>query len=305
MWLYLPLTLLVVVLGLGLWAWRTVEGLGRVDVSSALKPAVGNGVNYLLVGSDSRRGMTRDTPGSGGAGEQDVTGSRSDTIILLRIGDTGATMMSIPRDLWVVDAKTGQPGKINGSFNSGPANLVATVTKNLGVPIQHYVEIDFMSFAAMVDAMGGITINFPHPVTDDMSGLNITTAGDQRLDGNMALAYVRSRHYTELIDGKQRQDPRADIGRQERQQSFIRQVLSNAGEVRSPLKASRLVNAVAGGVRVDQDLGMLDTWRLGSKLKGKTPETVVLPTRPERKGAQDALVLIDGEARPVLDRFSG
>ena len=121
---------------------------------------------------------------------------------MLRIQGSTATMMSIPRDLWVTNAKTGSAGRINAAYNDSPANLVRTVTRNLGIPIDHYVEVDFVSFSSMVDAMGGIDVAFPHPAFDTNSGLRIDTAGTQRLDGTQALAYVRSRHYTEVIDGK-------------------------------------------------------------------------------------------------------
>ena len=111
-------------------------------------------------------------------------------------------MMSIPRDLWVEVADTGEMGRINGAYNRGPANLVQTVKNNLDVPVNHYMEVGFGSFVGLVDAIGGVTINFPNPVFDPGSGLNVTTSGDVTLDGQQALAYARARNYTEIIDGR-------------------------------------------------------------------------------------------------------
>jgi LCP family protein required for cell wall assembly len=259
--------------------------------------------NYLVVGSDSREGITEDTPNVGAIGT-DVTGRRSDTIIVLRTQGDSAVMMSIPRDLWVTNASTGKQGRVNAAYNDGPANLVRTITSSLGIPIHHYVEVDFVSFAGMVDAMGGITIDFPHPATDRNSGLDIPKAGPQKLDGTQALAYVRSRHYTEIIDGTPHQDPTADLGRQQRQQTFIRTVLREVGATRNPITAIRLVNAAADGVRVDDTLGVGDVWSLARKLAGTEPESVILPTEGTRKGSAAVLVLAQPQAGTVLARFA-
>ncbi len=284
------------------WAWRKVEGLERLDLGDALSAPTGEARNYLVVGSDSREGITEDTPNVGAIGT-DVTGRRSDTLIVLRTQPGAATMMSIPRDLWVTNAATGQAGRVNAAYNAGPPNLVRTITSSLGIPIHHYVEVDFVSFAGMVDAMGGVTIDFPHPATDRGSGLDIPEAGPQRLDGTMALAYVRSRHYTEIVDGQPRQDPTADLGRQQRQQTFIRTVLREVGETRNPVTGVRLVNAAAGGVRVDDQLGVGDVWTLARRLSGSEPESLVLPTVGARKGGAAVLLLKEAEAQPVLARF--
>ncbi len=300
--LYLPMLCLLLLGGVGFWAWSTVNGLYRVDLGDSLAPEGGDFVNYLIVGSDSRDGIDPNAPDVGVIGV-DVKGRRSDTIIVLRVGPESAQMMSIPRDLWVTNSETGKKGRINGAYNGGPANLVKTVTANLGIPINRYLEVDFVSFAGMVDAMGGIDIDFPHPVIDPSSGLKIGTAGVNRLDGAQALAYVRSRHYTELIDGTPTQDPRADIGRQERQQKFIRTVLSGLGATRNPIKLARIAGAATEGVRVDQELGLSDLFSLARRLSGSTPETVVLPTRGANKGGASVLELEMPQALEAVQRF--
>ena len=130
-------------------------------------------------------------------------------------------------------------------------------------------------------------------------------SGVQRLDGTQALAYVRSRHYTEVIDGKPVTDPTADLGRQQRQQDFIRTVLREAGDTRNPWTLARLASAAAGGVTVDTGLGVGDAWSLISGLSGSKPETVVLPTRPARRGGAAVLLLDKAQSAPVLAQFGG
>lgn len=301
--LYLPILIVVLLVGIAMWAWVTVNGLHRVELGDAITPATGSAVNYLIVGSDSRDGITATTPNAGAIGPG-VAGRRSDTIIVLRVDDSSAKMMSIPRDLWVTNAATGKEGRINAAYGAGPDNLVRTVTRNLGIEINHYLEIDFVSFSSMVEAMGGVTIDFPHPAHDDRSGLNVTATGPVRLDGTEALAYVRSRQYTEVVDGRDVVDTTSDLGRQQRQQTFIRTVLGAMGETRSPVTALRLVDAATDGVRVDTELGLGDMWGLARDLVSAQPASVVLPTTPTTKGRASVLILSTPEAQPILAQFS-
>jgi LCP family protein required for cell wall assembly len=305
-WLYLYLPLLVVLLVAGSLAWVFVRfnSIHRIDLGDALSPASGPAVNYLLVGSDSREGIDASTPNVGAIGTN-VTGHRSDTIIALRVEGGKATMMSIPRDLWATIVATGRNGRINAAYNQSPANLVRTVTANLGVAVNHYIEVDFVSFSRMVDAIGGIDIDFPHPAFDRNSGLNIITAGTHHLDGSQALAYVRSRHYVEVVDGRHVPDPTGDLGRNQRQQTFIRTVLHEVGATRNPWTLAKVVNAAVGGMRADTELGFGDVFSLARNLSGSDPASVVLPTRPARKGAAAVLLLRSAEATPVLAQFGG
>lgn len=299
--LYLPLLLLLMIGGVGFWAWSSFNDLYRVDLGDSLTPVTGTATNYLIVGSDSREGL--DPEATDPEAAPSVAGRRSDTIIVLRVDGDSAKMMSIPRDLWVTNPETGQEGRINATYNAGPANLVKAVTSNLGIPINRYVEVDFLSFAGMVDAMGGVPIEFPNPVIDRSSGLLVETPGVHNLDGTMALAYVRSRHFVETIDGQQRQDPTADLGRQQRQQNFIRTVLSEVGETRNPITLAKVGSAAVKGTRVDSEVGFFDLVSLARDLGGTTPESVVLPTRPTRKGQAAVLELKVDEAVDVLAGF--
>lgn len=290
----------VLVAVFGVRMFLAFRGVERVDLGDALDPVTGDEVNYLLVGSDSRENLDPEAPEGA---EPTVSGQRADTIILLRVGPDGSLMMSIPRDLWVTDAASGEKGRINGAYNDGPANLVRTVKQNLGVPVNHYAEVDFASFAGVIDAVGGITIDFPHPALDRNSGLQITEAGPQTLDGAMALAYVRSRHYTEVIDGREVQDPTGDLGRQQRQQLFLTTALSEVGSTRNPFELAGAASAVSGGLAVDTQLSFGDALGLTRRLGSSSPESVVLPTEGARIGGASVLLLKEDEAEPVLDRF--
>jgi LCP family protein required for cell wall assembly len=296
----IPLVLLLVAGWLGWRAWSAYQGIERVDLDGVLDPVTGDEVNYLLVGSDSREGFDPDVaPG----GTSTVTGRRSDTIIVLRVGPEGSRMMSIPRDLWIDNPATGQPGRINGAYNAGPANLVRAVQQNLDLPVHHYMEVGFASFAGVVDALGGVTIDVEHPASDPKSGLVIEQAGPVTLDGRQALAYVRSRTYTEVIDGRPVTDPTGDIGREERQQTFLRTALADVGATRNPFTLLEVAESMSTGLVIDDSTGMGDLFGLARRLGASSPETVVLPTVPARKGGAAVLVLDQPEADGVLATF--
>ena len=296
-WLILlPILLAVAVFGLLFKAYSTYNKIQRVDLAGVLDPVSGDSTNYLLVGSDSREAF--DPEGSSG-----VTGRRSDTLIVLRTTPTGSSMMSIPRDLWVTIASTSKPGRINGAYNDGPANLVRTVQQNLNIPINHYMEVGFGSFAGLVDAIGGVTIEFANPAFDDQSGLVVDTAGPVTLDGTQALAYARSRNYTEVIDGREVTEPTADLGRQQRQQQFLRTALKEVGATRNPLTLLRVADSMSSELIIDSDLGFGEALRFVRRVGSSDPATVVLPTEGVRKGKAAVLVLVEPEAQVVLQGF--
>ncbi|MFZ4519033.1 MAG: LCP family protein [Microthrixaceae bacterium] len=300
-WTAIVLVPLLLVAGwLGFRAWSAYRAIERVDLAGVLDPVSGPQVNYLLVGSDSREGLDPDV---GPGGRSTVTGKRSDTIILLRVGPDGSSMMSIPRDLWVTYPVSGRKGRVNGAYNAGPEALVRTVKSNLNVPVNHYMEVGFDSFAGLVDALGGVTIDFPHPASDRKSGLRVDASGPVTLDGRQALAYVRSRTYTETIDGKQVTDPTADLGREKRQQTFLRTALGDVGATRNPLTLVGVAESMSSGLTIDSTLGAMDLFSLGRRLGATAPATVELPTRPATIGGAAVLLLKEPDAQQVLAGF--
>jgi LCP family protein required for cell wall assembly len=291
----------VCLIGTFLWVRSMFNGIERVDTEGQLASA-SHGTNYLIVGSDSRDVVQGE---QAGVNDGDFPGGqRADTMLLLNIDGGETTMTSIPRDLWVTIADTGEEGKINGAYNGGAPRLLKTIRESLGIPIERYIEVDFVSFAGLVDALGGITLDIPHPATDANSGLNITESGQVELDGEQALAYVRSRHYVEHIDGQQVPDPTGDLGRIVRQQQFLTAVFQKLSDTKNPISLLRAFDKTSEGLRIDDEMGLFDAIRLGWRLRGgldPTPEE--LPVTAERIGETSALRLNEEEAEPILEQF--
>lgn len=294
---------LVGALGIVTAARRTITGLEHVSgVAEVLSPSSDVVDNYLLVGSDSR---SAGDPNTGDSGE--VTGNRSDSLMVLRYDrSTGvAELLSLPRDLYVeVPGREGRR-RINSAYNDGPDVLVRTV-QMLGIPVHHYVEVDFAGFTELVEALGGIEICFKRPTRDANTGLAIPTKGCYTLDGKMALAYARSRHYEEWREGEWQEDPSSDIGRTQRQRRFVNLCLKKAvAEVKgNPFRTGSLVDAISAAVRTDAALDPLDA---AMSLRGAVDEglgTFALPVIPATVDGNDILELGDG-AEAVLAYFRG
>jgi LCP family protein required for cell wall assembly len=279
----------------------------RVPVGSLLDSG-GSGTNILIVGSDSRANEDASASSTGGdvGNATDVAGQRSDTIMILHMGSDGAKMLSIPRDLIVKTADTGQQTRINASYNTdlggGPARLLKTVQQNFGIPINRYMEVDFVTFAGLVDAVGGVNIDFPYPAFDTQSGLDVKQSGSVKLNGQQALAYVRSRHYTEIKeDGKPHEDPTADLGRIGRQQDFMRAVMYKVASTQNPISLMKASGKISNGLRIDDKLGLFDALRLVWSMRGLHPIPTKLPVAVNRDGA--TLHLQQPDADKVLADF--
>lgn len=280
-------------------AREAIDTVQRVPgVADVLSPPDGNVENFLLVGSDSRAGADPNSPDAPGIGsEADVQGSRSDTIMVMRRDRaTGvASLLSIPRDLWV-DIPGRGSSRVNSAYNDGPAVLVQTLQQSLGLPIHHYVEVDFFGFKDLVEAIGGVEMCFMLPTRDVSTGLNIPLPGCFVLDGVQALAYARSRHYQEFRDGDWHEDGTADIGRTKRQQLFVNTALTTAlTKVKSnPFVAGDVLTSSGSAIRLDDELDILSAV---SSLRGAVEdglETWSLPVRGETINGNAVLQLADG-----------
>ena len=289
---------------LGLAAVSSWRGVERVELADVLTGAR-TGTNYLVVGTDSRDGIDPDVDNADVIFGPDLAGERTDTIAVLRVEGDAVSLLAIPRDLYLPLAG-GAPNRINAAFAfGGPTDLVATVQRELGIGIDHYLEIDLAGFLGLVDALGGVTIDFAHPAYDDRSGLAIDTAGPHRLDGDEALAYVRSRRYTEIVDGVAVTDGTADLGRVQRQQRFLAAVMAELGATRNPLTLLDALDAVGSHVAVDEGMGVFDAARLGLTLRGADPSTATVPTsRHITEGGADVLVL-NSASEAVLADYRG
>ena len=284
--------------------WWQFSRIPTVDVSSVLSPRAGRkGTNYLIVGTDSRAGIDSSDPNSGAFIASEVSGARTDTIMVLHVEGSTTTLTSVPRDLWVTDPANGQKGRINSTFASGPANLVKSV-ESLGIPVDHYLEINFVSFSRLVDAVGGISIDFATPVRDTHSGLSIDTPGRHRLDGSTALAYVRSRYYEEYVDGRWRTDPTSDLGRTERQRAFLSALMKEATHTIDPFALFRLPGALGSGLRRDITLSFFDAADLAWTMKDSTPEAIAIPVTPRTTSGGAAILELKTDSSEVIAQLS-
>ncbi|MCF2532667.1 LCP family protein [Yinghuangia soli] len=264
--------------GIG-WAWvKYMDGkLNRVDPFSGSgdRPDTGasGDLNFLIVGTDSREGVPRSTLNQLHAGGESCDCTDTMMIVHLNAKRDKATVVSIPRDSYVTfpahkDKTTGKDageskGKINAAYTLGGAALtVATVERATNIRIDHYIEVNFLAFVGVVDKLGGVDMCTPIPLKDPKSGLDLP-AGTTHLDGVKSLQYVRARYLSS--------DPTGDIGRTQRQQKFMSQVLARAtstGTLTNPVKLQGVLDAVFGSITVDEKLSVKGLLDLGTKMKG-------------------------------------
>jgi LCP family protein required for cell wall assembly len=292
------------------YAFSKASAIGRVDLGSSLAPAAEGGSNepqnFLVIGLDSAAGLDPSDPVNVGR----PGGIRSDTIMILRIDPSSekASILSLPRDLYVPIAGTNGSSRINEAIQEGPQRLVETIRNDFGIAISHYLEIDFQGFRDLVGAVDGVPVYFPEPVRDLHSGLEVPDTGCITLDGVQALAFARARAYEVQHNGRWQTDPTGDIGRIERQQLFIRKVLQRAIDrgARNPAVLNELINAVTGAIHADSTLTNREIIDLALRFKDFNPstlETLSVPASPiTLHGA--ALLKIDKVlAEPILNQF--
>jgi LCP family protein required for cell wall assembly len=289
-----------------------VSSIGRVEVGNALTPvdeSLPQGAeNILIVGTDSAEGLDPKDPVLIGR----PGGLRSDTILVLRIDPASdhAQLLSLPRDLYLPIAGTRGSDRINVAIQDGPRRLIETIKNDLGIPINHYIEMNFFAFRSVVAAIDGVPIYFTTPVRDIKTGLNITEAGCVTLDPVQALAFARSRAYEYFQGGRWRTDPTGDLGRISRQQEFIRKVIRRAIDkgARNPAVLNDLINASTGALHLDPTITPADLIDIGKRFKDFNPdnlETYSVPVVPATKGGGAVLLMKAGEAEPVLNIFRG
>ena len=240
----------------------------------------------LVIGSDTRVGESGSAAQAFGSASQ-VTGQRSDVVQLWRVTPSTKQIqiVSIPRDTVVTmlppdSAQYGTYNRINSSYNSGPNQLVKTITANFGIPINHVVQVDFAGFQDAVNALGGIYLDFPYPAKDAYSGLNITTPGCQLLNGTQALAVARARHYEYDVNGSWQYDGTSDFGRIQRQDAFIKSLMSAAKSKVNPLTIDAFIRSIPQGVQIDDAFGFNELIGLALDYHSYNPAGLVAQTLP-------------------------
>ncbi|MFJ8586072.1 LCP family protein [Streptomyces sp. NPDC093595] len=268
------IVLLVAVLGttIGTYFWADGKMRREVDLAKVIdRPQEGDCTTYLIVGSDSREGMS--------AGEKkklhtgSAEGKRTDSMMILAACSSGNTMISLPRDSDVEIPKfvgsesgktfpaQGRRVKLNAAYaEDGPELLVRTVEHNTGLRIDHYAEIGFAGFANIVDALGGVEMNIEKGFKDKKSGADFQ-AGKQTLNGEQALAFVRTRYaFAE-----------SDLARTKNQQKFLSALASQAatpGTILNPFKLYPTMGAGLDTLIVDKDMSLFDLGEMFFAMKG-------------------------------------
>jgi LCP family protein required for cell wall assembly len=221
-----------------------------------------------MIGSTSRCALKVQNP-QFGLCSQGVTGVNSDVVMILHLNpaNNSLSILSIPRDLFVPNARSDGANKIDAALYQGPDQLIAAVEEDFGIPIQHFVELNFDSFMNVVNALGGFHMYFPEPIFDSFSGLNIQTTGCIGLNGASALEVVRARHLQYKPPGVTTTDPyywpaenESDLARIRRDHEFLR-VLASAVKskgIGDPLTDQRLVAGVVGDLTVDSGFSLSD-----------------------------------------------
>ena len=286
------------------------------DVLAPSKP--GDPANYLIIGSDSR--AFADTPAEEKAfgSAKQIGNARSDVMMVVHLVPARGTafIVSFPRDTEVDIPGYGR-NKLNAAFAfGGPALTIRTFQSVFGIPIQHYLAVDFPGFEKIVNAIGHVKIFFPTPALDTFTGLYEPTAGCVSLDGVGALAYARSRHYSIPRTGVTNpdpkrasdwnEDPRSDLDRIQRQQYFLRtlgQTAINHGA--SNLNtAFHLMNAVVSSLKADQNLTNRELKSLVRTLRGLDPATVEMTTLPVKSADNNTQLVVQyPEAEHVINRL--
>ena len=265
-----------IVAGAVLWADSRIERIGDpfAGLDAAQRPTVPPEVaqgdetplNFLVLGSDSRIS-------AGDPEDWEVGAQRTDAIMVVHVAADrrDVTVVGIPRDSWVPIPGHGE-AKINAAFSwGGPALMVRTVEQLLDVRIDHFAVADFESFKDLTDALGGVQVSVPE---DTFSrGKLVVKAGDQRLDGEQALAYTRQRYGL----------PGGDLDRMKRQQAWMRSIVQEAattGTLTNPVRLANLVEIVTGAVAVDDELDRGALLSLATSLRHLRGDDVALLTVP-------------------------
>jgi len=270
-------------------AFGTVTAsINKIDVFSGIdkRPEKkSTAMNYLLVGSDTREGLSKAELKALRVGSvTTAAGKRSDTMLLVHISKARdkAVMISIPRDTFALipehRSKSGKLipavySKINSSFNWGGAPLlIQTIEEMTELKIDHYIEINFAGFARIVDSIGGVEVCTKKNINDPKSHL-ILEAGVHTLNGIESLKYVRTREFDGL----------GDLGRMQRQQAFMSAVLrkaTSAGVLLNPVTMASFINSSLSAVTTDSELKNSDLIALAKQMKSLSTSSVRTLTVP-------------------------
>jgi LCP family protein required for cell wall assembly len=296
--------LLLAVIGGGyLYAQWRFDQIKKIKVVGELPQLTGKPFNILEIGSDSRAGLTGAVAAQTGASTGSVAGQRSDVVKIMHIDPAAGTItiLSIPRDtmttLLANQSLYGKFNRINVNFGSGPSLLAQTITANFGIPITHTIVVSFGGLINAADAIGGVYLDFRYPSHDPYSGLSITHPGCQLVTGFQALAVARSRHFYYNVNGDSvwpgnntsqselynlgwYYDGTSDFGRIDRQNAFLRAMISRAKGLYNPLTINSFLSKIPQGISLDTNFTLTELIELAVKFHGLNPANMLTYTLP-------------------------
>jgi LCP family protein required for cell wall assembly len=287
----------------------------KINVAHEVKAISGKPFNILMIGSDSRAGLSGAVAAQTGASTGSVSGQRSDVVKIIHVDPQAGTisMVSIPRDTVVTllanQSLYGQFNRINVNLGNGPSLLAQTITANFGIPINQTIVVSFAGMINAADALGGVYLDFPYPSWDPYSGLRISHAGCQLIKGFEALAVTRSRHfyyntsgfstfpsdnasYSAITSAGWVYDGTSDFGRIDRQNAFLRATVDQAKKLYNPLTINKFLSAIPSGVTLDSNFSLNELIGLAVRFHGINANAIL--TYTQQPSAQQQLVSIFG-----------
>jgi LCP family protein required for cell wall assembly len=271
--LLVGLVVLLIVIGGGAgYVYYLTHDLNRTNVrglSNSLTTGKEAGTENILMAGSTSRCALKVQNGAYGLCSEGVNGVNSDVIMILHIDPAHhrLALLSIPRDLFIPNARSDGPNKVDAALYQGMSQLVAAIEEDFGIPIQHAVSLNFDQFANVVDALNGINMSFPMSVFDQESGLNVHAAACVHLNGAQALEVVRARHLQYDAPGTASadafywpQEALSDLARIRRDHEFLRVMASAAAThgLGNPISDLDLINSVKGDMTFDQSWSVRD-----------------------------------------------
>jgi LCP family protein required for cell wall assembly len=257
------------------------------------RPVAGSGTNWLIAGSDSRQGLTTKQEREFRTGF-DISGQRSDTILILHIPSGGGKplLISIPRDSYV-DIPGHGFNKINAAFAfGGPALMAQTVQNATGLYINHYMGIGFGGFVSVVNDVGGVRMCLPAKLHDPASGVYLHR-GCQTLSGGQALAYVRDRHSFATQDLQREQDQRIFL-------KALLTKLTSSGVMLNPFKSLPAASGIVHTLTVDQGASLFGLYEAAKALRGAQTTTVPIASSTYATPAGEAVLWNSSQAKELF-----
>jgi LCP family protein required for cell wall assembly len=302
-WQWVALGVVVVLAaaaGGALWLYVDTSNRIQTEIDQVQPPPdEGEPFNVLLVGSDSRAGLTEKEQEDLAADDETpagaITGERADTLIVAHVDPATdrITMVQFPRDLWVPVVGRGRD-RINSALLEGKGALVETVERLTGLGINRYVQVNIAGFRDLVDAIDGVDVCVPEPIPFDPStGLEVEKPGMVHFDGDRALRFVRSRKAFGT----------GDLARIQNQQKFLSAAIdkiTSVGTLINPVRIRALIQTAGENLRIDDRTSLPDLYRIGQRLKTFDPDRYEAYTVPNEGISESPVILPDPGAMKVL-----